>query len=89
MRDSKTEVISCLAGVNDIKLLSLWSRSRVGYSHAVGPVFDPMWNRKQQLFTKSWMDVVGYPHKQLGAEAKYYVMINFPNDFLTDIGELE
>ena len=29
------------------------------------------------------MDVVGYPHKELGAEAYYYVMINAPMECLT------
>ena len=31
------------------------------------------------------MDVVGYPHKQLGAEAYYYVMIDMPNDMPSDL----
>ena len=32
----------------------------------------------QKLFSACSMDVVGYPHKQLGAESYYYVMINAP-----------
>ena len=30
------------------------------------------------------MDVVGLPHNQLGTEAKYYVMIDTPNDTQSD-----
>ena len=31
------------------------------------------------------MDVVGEPHKQLGAEAYYYVMTETPNDIPSDL----
>ena len=31
------------------------------------------------------MDVVGQPHKQLGAEAYYYVIIDTPNGMPSDL----
>ena len=46
-------------------------------SQSEGPRFDP--HVTQKLFIKSYMDVVGYPQKQLEAE----VMINSPMTCLT------
>ena len=39
----------------------------------------------ETLFTISWMDVVGHPHKQLVAEAYYNVMIDITNDMTSDL----
>ena len=36
--------------------------------------------RETKTSTTSWMDVVGKPHKQHGAEAYYYFMINATRD---------
>ena len=41
--------------------------------------------RGEGFFTMPYMDVIGQPHKQLGAEVYYYVMIDTPNGMPSDL----
>ena len=63
--------------------LPIWSRGRVEGSPSEGPRFDHHVCRKP--FTISWMDVVGQPHKELGAVVYYYFMIDTTNDMVSDL----